>query len=445
MVMYITSEMKTNNCPVFLKAGQLFYYTHVINDNKMMQKRKEMEIGIIGVRGRGSYLAMLYNQHKNAQVVAAADPDPAAFEAAKDRFREGGITDLHCYSDAGEMILKEKAGMDWIFIASPDRTHYGYAREALVNGYHVFIEKPMCTSRIEADELIRTAKENKKHAVVGVELRFAEPVIQFKDLLQSGEIGDILHAVCLDSISKGFTYFLRDYRKKQWSKSLVYQKGIHSLDLLSFFSGSSPKRVFADGSKDFFGKKKQYAGRFCRSCVEEKKCPYSAYRVRSWKSDFGQEGEHAKDHCVYDPAADVEDNMALLINYKNGLRATYNAVYFAARYSRRFHFFGTGGEAILILDQSAYEGIDGRGWDEGGVGKIILLHNKKNDEVRIFSNDGLSHWGGDHAMRDYLVKKVLSGTKSEERIRPDVQDGRDALAICEAALLSFTSGKAECI
>src|SRR6266702_7417273 len=60
-----------------------------------------------------------------------------------------------------------RSDVDAVVIATPVRTHYQLAKEALLHGKHVFVEKPLKTSVAEAEELIALAAEQRRVLSVG--------------------------------------------------------------------------------------------------------------------------------------------------------------------------------------------------------------------------------------------------------------------------------------
>jgi predicted dehydrogenase len=242
----------------------------------------------------------------------------------------------------------------------------------------------------------------------------------------------------VDSVERGFTHFLRNYRQKKWAKTLLLVKGIHSIDLINDFVGAEPVRVYADGGLDYFGQDEKARDTYCRDCDRKHTCPDSAYLISSWGGDFFAKGDHARDHCVYDAAADVHDNSIVIINYDNGVRISYNEIHFAPEYKREYHFVGTDGRASLVLDQTRRKG---EGVEIETEGEVVMLTITKRNEVPRQIEMSLpegSHWGGDLLMRDALVEAALSGGS----IRPNAHDGRAAVAIGCAAEESIDTGKA---
>jgi predicted dehydrogenase len=390
-----------------------------------------VKIGAVGLMGRGSYLAGIYHNPPETEVVALCDCNEAAFDFHPERMN--GIN-ARRYLSSSEMYKKEK--LDWILLATPDRTHHQLILEALRAGVNVFAEKPMAQTIDECDEICRVCRETGKIIVVGCELRFAAPVVKFRELLRGGAIGRIIHGYCVDSIERGFSYFLRDYRQKKWSNGLLMQKGVHSLDLINDLIDSMPVRVFADGGLDYFGQDEAMRGKHCRDCERKDTCPDGAYQIPSWKGDFLEKGEHARDHCVYDPEADVEDNTAVIINYASGARVTYSEIHFAPEYKREFHFIGTEGRASLVMDQTPVKDEKVNLHESGReVSITITKRRERTVEVPVEMPTG-GHWGADDRMRDAVLEAMVG----RKQIEPGPRAGRDAVAIAYAALKSIESG-----
>jgi len=78
-----------------------------------------------------------------------------------------------------------------IVIATPAGTHFQLAREALLAGKHVFVEKPLATRVAEGDELDRLAKERELVVMAGHTFIYNAAVRYVKKLLDAGELGEI--------------------------------------------------------------------------------------------------------------------------------------------------------------------------------------------------------------------------------------------------------------
>jgi len=78
-----------------------------------------------------------------------------------------------------------------VVIATPAGTHFQLAKEALLAGKHVFVEKPLATRVTEVDELDRLAKERELVVMAGHTFIYNAAVRYVKKLLDAGELGEI--------------------------------------------------------------------------------------------------------------------------------------------------------------------------------------------------------------------------------------------------------------
>ncbi|PXF56297.1 MAG: oxidoreductase [Deltaproteobacteria bacterium] len=76
-------------------------------------------------------------------------------------------------------------------IATPAETHGVLVREALLAGKDVFVEKPLCLSEAEGQELIRLAEERNKILMVGHLLWYHPVLLRLKALVNNGDLGRI--------------------------------------------------------------------------------------------------------------------------------------------------------------------------------------------------------------------------------------------------------------
>jgi UDP-2-acetamido-3-amino-2,3-dideoxy-glucuronate N-acetyltransferase len=79
-----------------------------------------------------------------------------------------------------------------VVIATPAETHYALAKEALLAGKHVFVEKPVALMQEEGQELVELADENKLILMVGHILHYHPAVRKLKELIDTGELGKMV-------------------------------------------------------------------------------------------------------------------------------------------------------------------------------------------------------------------------------------------------------------
>lgn len=100
------------------------------------------------------------------------------------------------YADFSLMLQKEK--LDVVDVLTPPQVHTPLAIEAMNTGCHVLVEKPMCMTVKEADEMIEAAKRNDVKLGVIHSFLFTPAIRESLDAVRKGEIGDLL---CVDTIA----------------------------------------------------------------------------------------------------------------------------------------------------------------------------------------------------------------------------------------------------
>ena len=93
-------------------------------------------------------------------------------------------------------------GLDAVIIATPVKSHFPLAKASLLAGKHTFIEKPMASSSAECEELIDIAKRNGLVLMTGHTFLYSPAVRKIKEIVQSGEIGEIRY-ICARRLNLG--------------------------------------------------------------------------------------------------------------------------------------------------------------------------------------------------------------------------------------------------
>lgn len=124
-----------------------------------------------------------------------------------------------------------------VIVATPMSTHYRLAKAVLEAGKHVFIEKPLAGSVAEGKELIELAKLKNLRLMVGHTFEYSPPVNKIKEILQTGEIGDVYY---LDSYRVNLGLFQSDL-------SVVWDLAPHDVSIINYFVDSRPVSVNANG------------------------------------------------------------------------------------------------------------------------------------------------------------------------------------------------------
>ncbi len=89
-----------------------------------------------------------------------------------------------------------KQGLDGVLVATPHRFHAEHAIAALETGCHVIVEKPMATRTADARQIVRVAKEKKRHLMVPFGWHYRPLTMRAKDAMLKGLVGEIECVVC---------------------------------------------------------------------------------------------------------------------------------------------------------------------------------------------------------------------------------------------------------
>jgi predicted dehydrogenase len=83
--------------------------------------------------------------------------------------------------------------IDAIVVATPVHLHFAFAKKSLLAGKHTLIEKPMASSSAECEELIDLAERRRLTLMVGHTFIYCRPVRKIKEIVDSGDIGEIYY------------------------------------------------------------------------------------------------------------------------------------------------------------------------------------------------------------------------------------------------------------
>lgn len=145
------------------------------------------------------------------------------------------------YSNARTSLDFEAAlapDIDGVVLATPISTHYELARAALLANKHVLVEKPMATRAEECRELIDLARRQGKVLMVGHTFEYHPAVQYLRELVSSGELGDIYY---IDSARLNLGLFQRD-------ADVLWDLGPHDLSIIFYVLQRSALSISARGS-----------------------------------------------------------------------------------------------------------------------------------------------------------------------------------------------------
>jgi predicted dehydrogenase len=127
--------------------------------------------------------------------------------------------------------------VDGVVLATPVHTHYELSRRCMEAGKHVFVEKPLAPSTLEANVLIDYSTRSGLVLMCGHTFLYSPPVQRVKALIDTGELGDI--------------YFITSSRVNlglhQRDVSVIWDLGPHDFSILLHWLGAPPAGIRAIG------------------------------------------------------------------------------------------------------------------------------------------------------------------------------------------------------
>jgi predicted dehydrogenase len=197
---------------------------------------KQVNVGIIGTGWCGGIRAE----------TCSASPYVSAFHLAEikpERLKEVAAKTKPATATADYRVLLQNSSIDAIIIsATPETTHFPMAKESLLAGKHVFLEKPMALELSEADELIHWARTKGLLFTIGYSQRFNPKFAYVKRSIDDGTIGQPVSAL----VSRHITRNLGNKIGGRIKLSPAAMEATHDIDFLLWcFAPRRPFRVYA--------------------------------------------------------------------------------------------------------------------------------------------------------------------------------------------------------
>ena len=145
-----------------------------------------IRVGCIGCGQWGTNLLRVWQETPGACVAAICRKDPSRLRELDGQYEEA----KRCV-DVGELLSDNAT--DVVSIATPPSTHCELARQALLAGKHVFVEKPMCLNVEDARALAKLAEAEGRVLMVGHLMEHHGPVQAIKQLVDEGAVGPLRH------------------------------------------------------------------------------------------------------------------------------------------------------------------------------------------------------------------------------------------------------------
>ena len=200
---------------------------------KYQPHRSRSDLVRVGVFGYGYWGPnVVRNLHalENCQVVTICDKNPAALKRAGRVYPGVSLT-----TDFSEIVTSPQ--IDTVAVVTPVWTHFELAKTALLNGKHVFVEKPFTSTPQQAEELIELAERKRLKIMVDHTFLFSGAVRKIRELVDSGTLGNLYY---FDSTRVNLGLFQHDV-------NVIWDLAPHDMSIMDYIIQEKPEAVVATG------------------------------------------------------------------------------------------------------------------------------------------------------------------------------------------------------
>ncbi|MDH4170498.1 MAG: Gfo/Idh/MocA family oxidoreductase [Acidimicrobiia bacterium] len=345
----------------------------------------DVRYGIVGAGMMGVEHIHNINHLPGAVVTAIADPHPPSQAAAV----AAAEHDVTVFDDHRHLL--ESGRCDAVVVATPNMTHVDVLGDVLGTDHHVLVEKPLCTTVADCQQVIGQAATHDGVVWVGLEYRYMPPVRQLIDEVHAGAVG----AVRMVSVREHRFPFL--VKVNDWNRfshntgGTLVEKCCHFFDLMNLIVGVRPVQVYASGGQDVNHLDEIYDGR----------------------------------------RSDILDNAFVIVDYPGGVRALLDLCMFAEAtlHHEELSVVGDTGKVEAVLPQSEFRrGRRGEHW----MGQVEV--EPVSDPTVLF--EGFHH-GSSFLEHQGFLDAIRTGTEPAVTL----DDGLWSVAVGAAAHRSIDEGR----
>ncbi len=398
----------------------------------IIMEQKPVTAIIVGAGHRAFvYSKLAKTDPDKLKIVGVADPNPVRRQKAMEEF---GFGEDMCFESADELAKKGKLA-DAIINGTMDEQHLVTSVPLLNAGYDMLLEKPFAVNEKEMRELVACAKKNNSKVMICHVLRYTPFYYGIKEIVNSGEIGDIINIQTTEHVS--YHHLSTSYVRGKWANSkkchtsMLLAKCCHDLDIMMWMmSETKPKKISSFGGKFQFKPENAPAGAgtICmKDCPLVDTCVYSTKRLYIdhpdrwafyvWDALEGIKNPTIEDkinlmksdspyaRCIYKCDNDVVDHQSVMVEFESGATGTHNMVGGSSEPRRDIHIIGTKGEIFGNFEDSKFT-----------VLKINPSPDAHNEECDVEEHDlrvtgdmvGAygGHGGGDERLAADFVKFI---------------------------------------
>jgi predicted dehydrogenase len=360
---------------------------------------KKTGIAVLGAGGMGmAIVKRLVALDPRLEVRALYDPSPESVESALKALPQ---TPRVCetYEEA-----VQASDVDWVMIASWNAFHKEQTVAAFEAGKHVFCQKPLATNLADALEMQAAHRAANRMFNIGFTLRYAPHYRRIRQLLDEGVVGRIVSFEFNETLDFNHGgYIMGNWRRLQANAGThLLEKCCHDIDLANWMTGSLPVRVASFGGLNFFRPENRHHVDRIGPRTDGRPA-YTTWRTTELDPFLSDK--------------DIIDNQVAILEYANGVRATFHTNCNSGIPERRMYIVGT--EGVIRADLYA-----------GTIQTKRIGWDTKIEDHSLQMRDG--HGGGDDILSRELRDSMLDGAAPSVGLHEGLTSALTCFAIDEA-------------
>ncbi|BCW04268.1 Gfo/Idh/MocA family oxidoreductase [Arthrobacter sp. NtRootA1] len=333
-----------------------------------------------------------------SRITAVSDPTRASLDQTSG---EIGY-EVKTYSSHRELLAS--GHVDALVIASPNDTHLGILKDIFASGTNlpVLVEKPVCTSAEQADELEILAASYTAPVWVAMEYRYMPPVQEIIQAAHGGKLGNI-HMLSIVEHRFPFLHKVGDWNRfADRTGGTLVEKCCHFFDLMRLILQDEPTRVYASGGHDVNHLDEVYDGR----------------------------------------TPDMVDNAYVIVDFKRGSRAMLELSMFAegSKFQERISIVGDTAKIETLIPVAANH------WIEGDETEATVEFSPRSplgpEKHEVPVDEAVLAAGAHHGSTYYEHLGYRKAILGEGSVDVTVADGLQSVRMGLAAERSIVEGRA---
>ena len=186
------------------------------------------------------------------ELVAVAEPDPIQRKAVAERLTGNDAAmrrladklqgPVRLYDHYRDLLARDD--IEAVTISSANYLHREHAEAAAAAGKHVFLEKPIATNLDDATAIVRACERAGVEFCVAYPCRFSAAAIEAKEMVDRGDIGEIVSMHATNHLRKGTEGWFIDPAKS--GGGTIRDHIVHGTDLMRWFSGVEVDEIYAE-------------------------------------------------------------------------------------------------------------------------------------------------------------------------------------------------------